>query len=278
LLLLNKAASFINDQLRVLGVVEQNEATFLGAAQNEIENALQPVLDVIVAYRAALTALFRAKAEWRRFGAVTREFAEAVRALQSVQSERADFCALVRVLVDFDGEMAEVTEEKADGRARVLKVTDALRDVKLPRMGVKIEDLEGANGSIWKVYEREELLAMLQRDGEAAEERRKEKARNRVKHLEKELEQWRKKSVAPREYLESLEDAQGKKMYSEFDAEGMPAKDGDGKALSKGKRKKLPKLVKKQQAAHKKYLEKMEENDQFIIEMETELKQAQSEL
>jgi len=279
MLLLKKAASFINDQLKVFGVVSQNEATFLGAQHNAMENALQPVLDVIAEYRAALTSLFRNKAKWAEYAMVSKKFSKIV----SEVRDHGGKCSgreseLVETLVQFDEEVRVMVEEKEDGSDGVVRLTDALRDEKLPRLGVKIEDLEGGNGSIWKLYEAEELMAMLARDGEAAEERRREKVRNRVKHLEKEVEQWRKKAVSPRDVLRGMEDKEGRKMYSEFDAEGMPKKDGQGKALSKKQVKKLAKLVKNQQKAYDKYLEKVKEDEGFLVELEKELEQAKSEL
>ena len=284
MLLLNKAASFINDLLRVVGVVQRSEASFLGAKHDQLEAALQPALDAIAEYRAALTSLFRGKAPWPRYAQAVAEHSGAIEKLKARQGQGEDARegALVAALVEFDAAVRKLTEQKEEEKGaqaqEVVRLTDELRDVILPQLGVKIEDVEGGDGSLWKLYEVEELLAMLASDGEAAEEKRREKLRNRARHLAKEVESWSKKAVAPEHLLATLVDEKGAPLYSDLDAQGLPASDGQGKPLSKGKRKKLPKLLKKQQAAHAKYLDKLKQNASFLVEMQRELKQVQSDL
>eukprot|EP01083_Nonionella_stella_P005310 15345_1 len=74
ILLLNKAESFVNDILKIYGVIAPNQSIFWGAKQIENEKHWQPVLDVITSYRADLTQLFdlfRNKCEWKEYSMVT---------------------------------------------------------------------------------------------------------------------------------------------------------------------------------------------------------------
>merc|ERR1712228_868886 len=104
------------------------------------------------------------------------------------------------------------------------------------------------------------------------------KIKNQIKHLERELEQWTKKAVKPEDYFRSMTDNKGAAMYSEFDDQGIPTKDSQDKPISKKQRKKLPKKLKAHESAYKKYLDKVQENPNFLSDMDKELKQLQEQL
>merc|ERR1712135_161755 len=58
-LLLNKAADFMNNVFKVLGVVGDDETHFLGSRQLEMENELTPILNLICQARAEIIGIFR---------------------------------------------------------------------------------------------------------------------------------------------------------------------------------------------------------------------------
>merc|ERR1712014_398473 len=59
--ILNKASDFINNILKILGVVEDDEAHFLGAKQMELEGELTAILDFIVDARSQIIGVYRAR-------------------------------------------------------------------------------------------------------------------------------------------------------------------------------------------------------------------------
>lgn len=142
--------------------------------------------------------------------------------------------------------------ENVRTQARTLKASDILlecdrlRDEVLPNVGVRLEDHEG-EGSIVKLVDKEMLL--------------KEKEAKRLLEVEKAAEKERKKAEAAA--LAAAKEAQRKippselfrlekEKYSQFDEQGLPTHDANGKEISKGQIKKLQKL---QQAQEKKYNE-----------------------
>merc|ERR1712217_502831 len=145
---------------------------------------------------------------------------------------------------------------EVDSSKQLIKMTDALRDVILPKYGVKIEDIEGANGSIWKLYEADVLLKMLAKDSSAKNAKIKKKLQNKEKQLEKDLTTWQMKAIAPSDYFQNVTDNDGNAMYSAFGDDGMPTH-ANGKPLSKKQVKKLPKALKKQEKAHQQYQAKL---------------------
>jgi len=178
---------------------------------------------------------------------------------------------ILSAILGFDDNVRSLTSDAKDSSKALIKMTDQMRDVILPEYGIKIEDLEGAKGSMWKLYEPKALLKML-RGGDI------KKIESRIKHLQRELEQWTKKAVRPQDYFRDMRDDNGNTLYSQFDAEGIPTHDAQNQPLSKGKKKKLPKLQKKQVAAYKKYQAELKKNPNFLSDMKAELEQLQAQL
>ncbi|XP_076646851.1 cysteine--tRNA ligase, cytoplasmic [Halictus rubicundus] len=130
----------------------------------------------------------------------------------------------------------------------ILEECDKLRDDILPNIGVRLEDSNEESCRV-KLVNREELL--------------REKECKRKFELEKALEkETRKAQVAaaaaakeaqrkiPPSELFKLE----KDKYSQFDDNGLPTHDADGKEISKGQLKKLQKLQQAQEKRHNEYL------------------------
>lgn len=127
----------------------------------------------------------------------------------------------------------------------ILEECDKLRDDVLPNIGVRLEDSE--EFCKVKLVNREELL--------------KEKESKKKLELEKLLEKERKKAeaaaaAAAKEAQQKIPPSEMFKLekdkYSQFDNNGLPTHDIDGKKISKGQIKKLQKL---QQAQEKRYNE-----------------------
>merc|ERR1712061_228158 len=83
---------------------------------------------------------------------------------------------ILKAIVGFDANVSALTKDSTkDSSKELIKMTDEMRDVILPQFGIKIEDLEGAKGSIWKLYDPKALLKMLKR-GDI------KKINNQIKH------------------------------------------------------------------------------------------------
>merc|ERR1712228_920567 len=257
-------------------------AYFLGAKQIESEKYLQGVLDVITLYRADLVLLFRNKSEWKEYAVVVGKYKERMNVIQSEEEEKkSDEISmrrngLLQALVAFNENICKLTVNlEVDSSKALIRMTDELRDVILPKYGVKIEDLEGSNGSIWKLYEADVLLKML---SATKNDKINKKLQSKINQIEKDLDNWNKKALEPLEYFKTLKDNDGNFMYSQFDDKGMPTHDSQKKALSKSKLKKLPKAFKKQEKAYKQYQEKIKKNPTFLQDLEKELNDLKSQL
>merc|ERR1712129_332001 len=176
---------------------------------------------------------------------------------------------LMQALFAFNDRIVKLTQdEKNDLSKALVAITDDLRDVVLPKYGVKIEDIEGGNGSIWKLYNAKVLMTLL---SSAKNDKVNKKLQNKIRQLEKDLDNWRKKSMQPLEYFKSATDGDDMLLYSQFD-------DATGQPLSKSKLKKLPKAKKKQEKAYKQYLAKAEKNPTFLQDLESELNELKGQL
>jgi len=284
ILLLNKAASFINDMLKIFGVISQNETYFLGAKQIKSEKYLQPILDVITLYRADLTKLFRNKSEWNKYNEVVLSYKQKINALESEEEKKEEQKDndglrrdnLLKSLVVFNDNITKLTSvSNKDSSKELIKMTDELRDVILPKYGVKIEDVEGGNGSIWKLYEPEVLLKILSK---AKNDKNTKKLRNKIKQLQKDLDVWTKKAIKPSELFKALKDNNGNLLYSQFDDKGVPTHDANNKPLSKKQTKKVSKDFKKQESAYKQFQKKQQENPNFLQDLQNELNSAEESL
>ncbi|CAL7945178.1 unnamed protein product [Xylocopa violacea] len=130
----------------------------------------------------------------------------------------------------------------------ILEECDVLRDDILPSVGVRLEDSTEEICNV-KLVSKEELL--------------KEKECKRQMELEKSLEKERRKAeaaaaAAAKEALKKIPPSEMFKLetdkYSQFDNNGLPTHDINGKEISKGQIKKLQKLQQAQEKRYNEYL------------------------
>ncbi|KOC66183.1 Cysteine--tRNA ligase, cytoplasmic [Habropoda laboriosa] len=144
--------------------------------------------------------------------------------------------------------------EKVRSHAKTLKASsileecDKLRDDILPDVGVRLEDSNEESCKV-KLVNKEELL--------------REKECKRKMELEKALEKEKKKAdaaaaAAAKEAQRKIPPTEMFKLekdkYSQFDNNGIPTHDIDGKEISKGQMKKLQKLLQAQEKRYNEYL------------------------
>jgi cysteinyl-tRNA synthetase len=144
-------------------------------------------------------------------------------------------------------QFAEQVKVVSGSHQQLLALCDQVRNDWVPVIGVRFEDDSISKGrSEWKLDDVRATLRDLERRriedlaraAIAAEKERKKIEAARLK-AEQELAKAAKLAVAPAEMFRQWPEYQGK--FSEYDEAGIPTVDADGKAVSKGLRKKLEK-------------------------------------
>jgi cysteinyl-tRNA synthetase len=159
----------------------------------------------------------------------------------------------IKILSKFRDLVREVSIEGKDSKI-LLEKCDLVRDNELLELGVALDDRSDGKGALIKFLndnEKEELLK-LQREKEAITLAKKQKKIEQARiAAEKEKERLEKGKLSP---LEMFKTEEMKKLYKEWDEEGLPLKTIDGEEVSKSGRKKLVKQQQQQAKLHAEYL------------------------
>lgn len=172
----------------------------------------------------------------------------------SLEQKESLFAPILNELIDFREKIRQTakaavkagegeTNAKVVGKD-VLAQTDAVREKFLP-LGIRIEDVQDSK-SVWKLVDPAEVEKELKLK-QAEEDLKREQ---REKAAQKAREKFEQSKIPPNKLFTHLTD-----QYSDFDAEGIPAKDAQGNPLSGAAVKKLKKLHQEQAKVHQKYLE-----------------------
>ncbi|ODN73472.1 cysteine-tRNA ligase [Cryptococcus amylolentus CBS 6039] len=143
----------------------------------------------------------------------------------------------------------------------ILKLCDKFRDTDLATLGVQLDDGASASGgALYKLVD----PAVLAR---AKEEKEREKAKKEAEKEErkkaaeaKRIATLEKGRTPPAEMFKPPHVADG--LYTEWNEEGLPTKDGEGKELSRSLGKKLQKEQKVQEKAHEAWVKWQAEGGQ----------------
>jgi cysteinyl-tRNA synthetase len=149
----------------------------------------------------------------------------------------------------------------------LLTLCDEVRDDILPALGIRLEDKPDGK-SVWKQDDPVELLREKMQKLKMAKENELKKVQNQLKPKLKFLEKYNEAKIEPSALFTSEED---KKKYSAYDEEFTPTHDEKNEPLAKSLQKKLKKQTQQQQAAHAEYLNKLKEDDQFLIKAQNEV-------
>lgn len=152
----------------------------------------------------------------------------------------------IKVLSDFRDDIRKRGLEIKD--RVILETCDAIRDSKLPPLGVRLEDQEGEKAAI-KFMDPKELMEELLKQKKLDEIRKLEKEREKEKLKNQKAEKEALKKIPPSEMFRLMQDK-----YSQFDEKGLPTHDIEGKLLSESQAKKLKKLYDAQDKKHQSYL------------------------
>lgn len=138
--------------------------------------------------------------------------------------------------------------------SKILTASDAIRS-DLINLGISLDDRPNNMPALIKFLnqqEKEELIKQQQEKEQALLEKKKKKEQQALANAKKEQEKLEKMKVNP---LEMFKD---EKLYSEWDAEGLPTKDVAGEEVTKSMRKKLTKQQQQQQKLYDEYLKLQE--------------------
>jgi cysteinyl-tRNA synthetase len=139
--------------------------------------------------------------------------------------------------------------EKPDPEAKTfLILCDALRDTHLWNLDIYLEDREPPMGALVRPLDMSLKQARSEKE-QREQEKRDAKAKRDREEAEKQRERDEKAKVSPKELFRTAE-------YSEWDEEGLPTKDKEGKEVTKSKRKGLVKELKKQEKLHEEWLKR----------------------
>jgi len=276
ILLLKKIADYLNRILACLGVVRDNQKHFLGEAHFQLERKLAPLLNTIGTYRDSVRKIsttgegsLEASTDMfiRELSSIPGCTVESTTPLETSldTSDDSHVRKIKRVILDiasaFVMKIREASEEKDQKHTKIIALTasDNLRDVELPRVGIKLEDPIGNDDhAIWKLFD-PEYLQSLHKDQERS------KLKSKIQECKKTISQLEDSKSSVREFFEQEMEvtAEGKERakYSSFDDDGIPTHDSEGVEITaKSQKKKLKKLARQQQKKHTSYQKKLQKD------------------
>jgi len=131
---------------------------------------------------------------------------------------------------------------------------DKLRDEDLVDLGVSLDDRDDGVALV-KLVDREILIKQREEKLEKERQKQLQKEAKQAEAARKRAEKLAKGKTPPNELFKTEE---YQKLYSEWDENGMPTKDIEGKELSKSAVKKLTKLYNNQVKLHEEYKKSLE--------------------
>jgi cysteinyl-tRNA synthetase len=183
----------------------------------------------------------------------------------------------LRVLSSFRDEVRRLALKGANSK-EILELCDRLRDNELIDLGVALDDQEGMfnagatrvnidktlpdGNAMVKLAPAEELRRARDEKKAAAEAKLARKAAAAKDAQAKRLAKLEKGKLSPDEMYRPPNVAEN--LYSEWDAEGIPTKDGEGVELSKAKSKKFKKDRDIQAKLHQEWLNEVNKNGAVI--------------
>ncbi|GMG21628.1 unnamed protein product [Ambrosiozyma monospora] len=161
----------------------------------------------------------------------------------------------VKVLSNFRDLVRSSAIDKADYKV-LLTACDELRDKELLKLNVSLDDRSDKQGALVKFLtdsEREELIKQQEEKIRLQQEKEAKKLQQKKAAEAKEHERLAKGKLSP---LDMFKTEEFKKLYSEWDDEGLPTKTVQGEEVTKSAKKKLAKQQNQQKKLHDEYLKK----------------------
>jgi cysteinyl-tRNA synthetase len=153
-------------------------------------------------------------------------------------------------LTAFHNDVLSAVEKPNVEAKTFLALCDALRNTHLFNLDIYLEDREPPMGAMVRPLDTSLKQARAEKE-QREQEKREAKAKRDREEAEKQRERDEKAKVPPKDLFKTAE-------YSEWDEEGLPAKDKEGKEVTKSKRKALAKELKRQEKLHEEWLKRKE--------------------
>ncbi|OCF72041.1 cysteine-tRNA ligase [Kwoniella mangroviensis CBS 8886] len=135
---------------------------------------------------------------------------------------------------------------------QILSLSDKFRDEDAVNLGLQLDDGQGQDGgALWKIVDPSSLVAAREEKKRIAAEKLAKKEASAKAAEEKKRIQLEKGKVSPKDMFKPPH-VQG--LYTEWDEQGLPTKDAEGKEVSKNAVKKWQKEQKVQEKLHEAYL------------------------
>jgi cysteinyl-tRNA synthetase len=150
-----------------------------------------------------------------------------------------------QVLDTFIASTTRLADDKAPPKA-LLELCDQLRDTHLWNLGVYLEDRDPPLPALVRPVDRFLRNTRAAREAAAAE-KAEARRRREADEAEKKRQLAEKAKLSHRDMFRTAE-------FSEWDAEGLPTRDAEGKEVAKSRRKKLVKEWERQKALHEKWV------------------------
>ncbi|KAH8918331.1 cysteinyl-tRNA synthetase [Atractiella rhizophila] len=165
-----------------------------------------------------------------------------------------DVLPYLRVLSSFRDEVRRLALEKKEPKEFLL-VSDKLRDEELVELGVALDDQDDGRALV-KLVDPSILREARDAKRAAAAEKAAKKAASAKAAEEKRREKLERGRLAPTEMFKKASDLE---LFSQWDEDGIPTLDKEGKEIAKSRRKKLVGEWEKQKKAHAEFLDGVKE-------------------
>jgi len=275
-LLVNKAAMFIAKTFRTLGI-DDNSAEYPFASSTGgggDQEMLTEVLDAFCGFREDVRQAARANQDPEWFKHKVSSLEESL--LSGLRDKvRSQASLLPSVLSAFEDWVAKISATAAAQGAKTeyLQLCDSVRDDTLPLLGVRLEDKP--EGFLWKLDDPEVLARERTAKQAAAAAAAKTKLENKLTKAKKELEKWEVCAVPP---SAMFKEGPAAEKYSQWNEQGVPTHDKEGKELSKKQSQGVEKELKKREADHAKFLEQEAKEGGFLDKLRAEITAMQDQI
>ncbi|WWC85317.1 cysteine-tRNA ligase [Kwoniella dendrophila CBS 6074] len=144
---------------------------------------------------------------------------------------------------------------------RILTLSDKFRDEDAVNLGLQLDDGQGSDGgALWKLVDSKTLIEQREEKKRIASEKLAKKQANAKAAEEKKLAQLEKGKIPPLEMFKPPYITPDN-LYTDWDSQGLPLKDSEGKDVSKSTIKRLVKEQKVQEKLHDAYLQWKKEQE-----------------
>ncbi len=195
--LLQKAAVYVTQILKVVGVAEGSDEIGFPVSSAGSESEVEGPLDALTEFRDTVRSIARKKGPIEDILGACDAVAEKAETNAPAAARLSD--QVVQVLADFTSTIRSSVEQ---GHLAVLDACDYVRDDALTEIGVRLEDAtrEGES-STWKLDDAETLKKEVAAKRAEAEERGKQAKAKQAAKLQKEVDKLTVASVDPYETL-----------------------------------------------------------------------------